>query len=287
MINYVYRLFLRRDCEEGGEGGESPPPLLLPQPHPQRHGERGYGERDEQHGEKEQQQQPETELKTAILKYATTTAWGDPSIKLSVDRQVYETRALREIPWRAWRGVEDPPNPNGEREGVLCSRVMLPEVYFEDLGNHVFVMQDVGDCQAEAEGGGNSFQGFCEKVWEDSERKVRMARAIGSMLGAFFAQLHEWGRGSESHARVEEMFGGNDEVTKLIIELHMRNVLENIEKVGGCELSQEREKVLVTIMEELERSVYQQRETVILHDIRLVILLSTGEPPGKASLTIQ
>jgi hypothetical protein len=92
------------------------------------------------------------------------------------------------------------------------------------------------------------------------------------MLGTFFAQLHEWG--GRPDARAEELFGANDEVIQLIIGVHMTSILKNIKKVG-YELSQEQQGVLVAIMKELEQSVYQQRDTVILADIRYVILLPT------------
>jgi hypothetical protein len=55
----------------------------------------------------------------------------------------------------------------------------------------------------------------------------------------------------------------------------MTSILEDIKKVG-YELSQEQQGVLVAILKELEQSVYQQRDTVILADIRYVVLLPAG-----------
>ena len=218
--------------------------------------------------------------KTAILKYAAASAWRDPSIKLSVERQIFETRALKYIPCRGFSY----PTTLLQNEGSLCSTVVLPKVYFEDPKNNVIIMQDMVEdeenWQPESEQALDSFQFFCEH-FNNSEHKIRTARAIGSMLGAFFAQLHGWGRRPDNHAHVEKLFGANNDVTKLIVELHMRDLVKNVKKAGGCELSQEQERLVETIMKELEQSVYQQKETVIVNDIRYVIL-----PPDWCIVTV-
>jgi hypothetical protein len=206
----------------------------------------------------------ETQQKTAILKYSAAYISSDPTIKLSAERQIFETRALKHIPWREFSY----PSTLLDNEGSLCPTVTLPEVYFDDPKNNIIIMQDMAEAEGnwQPEQAVDSFQVFCEQFTK-SERKSQTARVIGSMLGTFFAQLHDWGRRPDSHARAEELFGANDEVIKLIVGVHMTSILRNIKK-AGYELSQEQRGVLVAIMKELEQSVYQQRDTVILADIR-------------------
>jgi hypothetical protein len=206
----------------------------------------------------------EMQQKTAILKYSTAYTSSDPTIKLSAERQIFETRALKYIPWREFSY----PSTLLDNQGSLCSSVTLPEVYFDDPKNNIIIMQDMAEVRGnwQSEQAVDSFQVFCEQFTR-SEKKSHTAQAIGSMLGAFFAQLHDWGRRPDSHARAEQLFGANDEMMRLIVGVNMSSILKNI-KEAGYELSQEQQGVLVATMKELEQSAYQQRDTVILADIR-------------------
>ncbi|KAI9764935.1 MAG: hypothetical protein M1840_007960 [Geoglossum simile] len=223
----------------------------------------------------------ETQQKTAILKYSAPYVASDPTTKFSVDRQIFEVRALKDIPWKQFRSSDT-------LLDSLCSGVTLPKVYFDDPTHHIIIMQD---CMAEAEESWhpeqatNSFQVFCEQFTK-SEIKYQTARTIGSMLGTFFAQLHDWGRRPESHSHAVELFGANNDAPKLIVEVHMTNILKNISKTG-YQLSLEQQRVLVERMQELEQSVYAQRDTVILADFRPGnVLLSFSKAERLSSISI-
>ncbi|MCJ1333280.1 hypothetical protein MMC10_009974 [Thelotrema lepadinum] len=205
-----------------------------------------------------------TQQKTAILKYSAPYASSDQAFKLYVERQIFETRALKYIPWK----VFSYPSTLLDIEGNLCSRVTLPELYFDDPGDNVIIMQDMAEVDEtwRPERTGDSLQAFCEQ-FNKAEKKNQTSRAVGSMLGAFFAQLHDWGRRPESHARAEELFGSNNEAVRLILEVHTTAILENMKR-AGYEISQDKQRVLVAIMDKLEQSVYQQRDTIVLIDVR-------------------
>ena len=113
----------------------------------------------------------------------------------------------------------------------------------------------------------DSFQCFCERH-VSSEQKTKTANAVGSMLEAFFAQLHSWGR--VNHGRASQLDGANHRMVKLMTEVHLSCIMESF-KEAGYDLNQERQERLVAVMAKLEQSAYEQRDTVILADIRYVI----------------
>jgi hypothetical protein len=202
--------------------------------------------------------------KTAILKYAAPYVAEDPSVSFSPDRQIYEVRALQNIPWKQFRDSSPP-----EIHGSLCKGVILPEVYFENLSDHVIIMQD---CNTEIgenwnpEKAADSFRFFSEQV-SKSESKYQTARAIGSMLGRFLAQLHDWGRSSNNHAQAEELFGANDEPMKLIIQVHLTDLFDSVSKIG-YKLNQKQKNALEKRIPDLRHALLTQRDTVILADLR-------------------
>jgi hypothetical protein len=151
MINFVYRLFLDRDIEES---------------------------------------QQKSQQKTAILKNSAAYIASDPTIKFSVERQIFETRALKHVPWREFSYL----STLLDNEGSFCSTATLSEVHFDDHKNNVIIMQDVAEVEGNwpLEQAEDSFQVFYEQFTK-SERKSQTAQAIGSMLGTFFAQLNGWG----------------------------------------------------------------------------------------------
>ena len=81
--------------------------------------------------------------KTAILKFAMPYTSSDPTFELSVERLVYEARALRDIPWKEFKY---PTSVVGDLlRGSQCSLVAMLEVCFDDSERNVVVMQDMVD----------------------------------------------------------------------------------------------------------------------------------------------
>jgi hypothetical protein len=206
----------------------------------------------------------ETQQKTAILKYSAPYLASNPSQSFSPDRQIFETRALKCIPWKQFYY----PSTLIDKEASLCSGVTLPEVYYDDPIHHVIVMQD---CMTEPEEdwhpqATDSFRFFCDKIFE-SELKYRIARTIGSMLGSFTAQLHGWGRRADSHERAVELFGANNHATDLILGDLFTDFFKNVARTG-YQLSKEQQTALPKTIQELDRFARAERDTVILDDFR-------------------
>src|SRR5579862_6531656 len=207
----------------------------------------------------------DTKQKTAILKYSAPYVAKDPSTSISPNRQIFEARAFKDIPWRQFHYS----STLLEKDASLCSGVSLPEVYFEDPTHHVIIMQD---CSTEAEEdwhpekAANSFRFFCEH-FAKSEIKYQTARTIGSMLGSFLAQLHDWGLCADSHLRAVELFGANNDSTRLLVEVHTINFFKNVSKTG-YQLSQEQQRALEMRIQQLGHSIHVQRNTVIVGDFQ-------------------
>jgi hypothetical protein len=207
----------------------------------------------------------DTKQNTAILKYSAPYVAADPSTSISPNRQIFEARAFKEIPWKRFYYSSS----TLLEDASLYCKVTLPELYFEDPTHHVVIMQD---CSTEAEKdwhpekAANPFRFFCEHLAK-SEIKYQTARTIGSMLGSFLAQLHDWGLNADSHLRVVELFGANNDSTKLLVEVHMENFFKNVSKTG-YQLSQEQQRALETCIRQLGDSIHVQRDTVIVGDFQ-------------------
>ena len=130
----------------------------------------------------------EQKQKTAILKYSAPFVAGKAHVSVSPHRHIFEARALKEILWKLFHY---PPSVVPGDSRVLS--VSLPSVYFEDETNRITIMQD---CRLGAvehpEKEENPFRFFCERA-STFETKSHTARAVGSALGSFLAQVHAWG----------------------------------------------------------------------------------------------
>jgi hypothetical protein len=198
---------------------------------------------------------------TAILKHAAPYTASNPAFKLASDRLVYEARALRHVPWRTF---VYPQQVHG-----LCPGVVLPEVYFEDVENSTILMQDMAMIETgEPPVHLDSFSDFCEGAVA-SERKRLIAQAIGTVLGSFFVQLHDWGRRTESHTHVRSLFEGNGKVVELMLDVHLGCLFKNVTK-AGYKLSPDQERALRVAIAGLNEAVVRQQDTAVLADIRSV-----------------
>jgi len=206
--------------------------------------------------------------KTAIMKHATSYIASNPTISFSSDRQTFEARALRNIPWKKFRYQDT----NSESHTKICRAVNLPELYFEDPQNRALIMQD---CRMETEKAWNpelssdGFQVFCEKPTA-SKWKHETARTIGFMIGEFLAQLHNWGANEPDHAKVIELFGANIEAVELVVQFKLNNLNKHLIELG-YQTSEKQKCMLEKRMLSLKHFIYAHKETVVLPDLRYVV----------------
>lgn len=195
--------------------------------------------------------------------YSAPYIAGNAGVSFFSERQMYEARALRHVPWRLFSYHNIPLDMTVRS----CCRVTLPEKYLDDPENHCTILQD---CTPKTRTFGDetqpaySFHRFCRTVGAP-ETKYRTARQIGLILGTFLAQMHAWARKPEHHREVSELFAGNDRATDVLVEATVTGIFRNLQSID-YELSDKQRWEVTRNIEELASKVKLERETLVVGD---------------------
>ncbi|KAJ7050390.1 kinase-like domain-containing protein [Mycena amicta] len=110
---------------------------------------------------------PHKERSTLILKHAKPYVALSPDFPFSVDRQVYESRALTEV---------------GE-SGICNELVTVPEVIHHDTTANFLILEDCGEQTLNL-----------KQLMLTATPTPHVASQIGAALGQFLGQFHAWGK---------------------------------------------------------------------------------------------
>ncbi|KAJ7155316.1 kinase-like domain-containing protein [Mycena filopes] len=103
---------------------------------------------------------------TAVVKHARPYVAAAPGIKLAIERQAFEAKAMRTV-----------------KEGLECGeRATVPSIYHLDEQAHVLIMEDCGTDSVNL-----------KSMLIKAPPPVGVARDIGRALGEFLGRLHAWG----------------------------------------------------------------------------------------------
>lgn len=200
------------------------------------------------------------QVKTAILKYAAPETAMDPRVEFNPERQLYESRAMAKIPWK---DIFPPPYKGSTS---LPPTVGVPHLYWEDPARRIIIMEDCNPRKDSDvwEERSHSARIFLEEIPE-SEHKYNTAKVIGYQLGAFLANLHNWGRDPRNTTLVQGSFAGNSFAKALTIQEAFLDFEKSIERIGhpepkACALKLEKH------MHEMQTQVSQNLETMIMGD---------------------
>lgn len=200
------------------------------------------------------------QFKTAILKYAAPQTATDPQVEFNPERQLYECRALTEIPWKDIF----PSRCIGST--AITPTVGVPQLYWEDRARRVIIMED---CNPRTDSDvwderSHSARIFFEEIPE-SEHKYKTAMAIGYQLGAFLAKLHNWGHDPCNKALVQGSFASNTFARGLTIQEAFLEFEDSIERIGhpapmACA------KELEDHLHHMKTQLSQNLETMVMGD---------------------
>ncbi|CAI7593845.1 unnamed protein product [Penicillium palitans] len=200
------------------------------------------------------------QVKTAILKYAAPETAMDPRVEFNPERQLYESCAMAKIPWK---DIFPPPYKGSTS---LPPTVGVPHLYWEDPARRIIIMEDCNPRKDSDvwEERSHSARIFLEEIPE-SEHKYNTAKVIGYQLGAFLANLHNWGRDPRNTTLVQGSFAGNSFAKALTIQEAFLDFEKSIERIGhpepkACALKLEKH------MHEMQTQVSQNLETMIMGD---------------------
>ncbi|KAL2848936.1 hypothetical protein BJY01DRAFT_246162 [Aspergillus pseudoustus] len=226
---------------------------------------------------------------TAILKYASAYTSGEPRVRFDPARQVFEVRAMAEIPWTDII----PAQSQGQGQGV--PQVKIPRVYFADPARRVIIMED-GTPRKRRGGTANvKLDGEIDSddVWEERSHSSRIfledlpaspdkyatASVLGKTLGMFLARMHNWARGGrkgeedESGATpwVRETFGRNTYARDLTIQEAIEDFWTGVRccDIGGGEdgvLSGSRQEEVRERLEDMRKRILTDYETLVMGD---------------------
>jgi len=199
---------------------------------------------------------------TAILKYATPFVASTPLVPFSVDRQRYEARALRELP-------KSTVLSGGRAANLHDAKVGLPELFLEDMENNVLIIEDVAP-PADVEPKRITctlliFLTSRSSVPIQIPNPAQIAEQVGVLLGAFLARLHCWGKAEQNVDLVKSLFRDNMPARETCVKTTFRDFLPTVEGHGISLTADDREDVLFE-MEELEREVFHNPETLTMGD---------------------
>ncbi|OCK91107.1 uncharacterized protein K441DRAFT_616659 [Cenococcum geophilum 1.58] len=202
--------------------------------------------------------------KTTILKYFPPYTAGEPCVKFSSERQVYEARAMTRIPWQQF----GPSSSNlSEKAARPVPQLRVPKLYFEDLMNHVIIMEDCNPRQGSDEVWEeitHSARIFFEGVPESSQ-KHQTAEGIGQILGSFIARLHNWGKSRHNAELAFNSFTGNSAAKELIVDETFRDFFSNLDQIG-FQISKPAKIELEAAICDLEEAMSANLETVVMGD---------------------
>ncbi|PGH08510.1 hypothetical protein AJ80_07830 [Polytolypa hystricis UAMH7299] len=204
-------------------------------------------------------------VRTAILKYAAPHTQDEPPVEFSSDRQTYEARAMRMIPWKQLMSLQRDASVSESIKPF--EKLRVPELYLEDAKRRVVIMEDGTPRRGSDEvwqERSHSARIFFEEV-PSSSQKYETARLIGQLLGSFLARLHNWGDSPENAALVFDSFAGNTAAKDLTTQETFKDFWKNVERTGFV-VPDHLKAELETKLHDLQEQVRNNLETVVMGD---------------------
>ncbi|KZT74976.1 hypothetical protein DAEQUDRAFT_15770 [Daedalea quercina L-15889] len=202
---------------------------------------------------------------TAVLKYGKPYIPGWRTMAFSLERQVYEVTALRQI-----------------RESLPSDAfVTVPEVLHFDEAANVIIMSDCGARSLSL-----------KQALVTNALSPAAAGDVGCALGGFLARLHARARGDHGFT---ELFAKNEEGKKLSAFITYGRLVATL--TGGTlpaladpplEVGQEALETISAVAGETEGAMLATRETVVMGDFWPGnVLVSLAEMPGGDAASVE
>ncbi|CCL98113.1 uncharacterized protein FIBRA_00107 [Fibroporia radiculosa] len=186
---------------------------------------------------------PLHEQDTVVFKHAKPYVPGWPTMAISLDRQVYEVAALRQVRERL---------PD-------TSLVTVPEVILFDDVAHVIIMNDCGERALNL-----------KQLLQSSPPPDTIARQIGTALGEFLAWLHNRGSTDEEFL---DFFARNEKGKLLSADVTYGRLVSTLTDAAPpllaeppLEVPREKLDIIGTVANDTWRAMQSTTETVVMGD---------------------
>jgi 5-methylthioribose kinase len=142
--------------------------------------------------------------------------------------------------------------------------VHLPRVYHNDQQHSVLIIEDCAPHNKAAHHLNTIRQVLSGP--KSSERKNEVTNFVGAMLGAFVAQLQSWSLDQPHHSNALKAFGLNKSAKDIIIKETFTDFFANLAQIG-YDISGNEKRELEVKLDNLERAVRENNETVTMGDL--------------------